>query len=48
MKYEAMIKLPTGYAPITVIVEAHDPFEAKRMIEAQYKGCTFWSTPRNK
>ena len=45
MKFKSMIKLKGGYAPITIITEARDPFEARRIIQAQYKDCSFWSYP---
>jgi hypothetical protein len=34
--YEARIILQPGRAPITVTVTAQNPFEARRIIEAQY------------
>ena len=36
--WTATVRLPNGDAPVTVI--APDQHTAKRMIEAQYKGCS--------
>lgn len=47
-EYEARIILKSGRAPITVTVTAKNPFEARRLIEAQYEPKSISTAPHEK